>query len=151
MKQNAIVIDLDGTLIDNEHKYHECVSHKNEFDFRKFMENTIDDKPCRAILEIASLLYWSEDYIVIFLTARHEDYRDVTLRWLNNHLDTPEKLSEYLYMRVENQDEKVSDSDSKQKNLDIIKNSYNVILAIDDREENIQMFKRNNIKCLQVV
>lgn len=147
IKMNAIIVDLDGTLIDNAHKYYECISHKNEFDFRKFMENTIDDKPCEGILEIVNSLWYSPK-AVIFLTARHEDYRDVTIKWLNTHIQH-EKISHYnLYMR--NEDENVPDSDSKRKNLFKILEDYNVLLAIDDRQENIEMFRSLGIKTMWV-
>ncbi len=129
----AVICDLDGTLA-----IHVA---RGPYDMEKLETDAFD----HTVLN----LLWNnvEDRVqVIFVTGREEKYREATVRWLQ----TKYPFNNYLlYMRPT--DDHREDSIIKQEIYDReIKQKYNVLYVLDDRNRVVEMWRRNGLKCLQV-
>ena len=149
--ERAIIIDLDGTLVNNNQRAlasylpmpegADPIKH-----WEPFFEESLFDMPNEWCMEILAAMSIQE-YKVIFLTGRSATDRTIasTQKWLDVNIDKSVKYE--LYMRPVD-DERV-DNEVKR---DIITSSivpyYNVLFAIDDKRSNVDMFEAMGIKCL---
>ena len=142
MKQEAIIIDLDGTLCDNAVRLE--VHSDNHKDYWPLYQHIPEDKPnkwCVDIIKMADLY----DCKLIFLTARPEHVEELTRDWLLKHL----LLISYSYeliMMPNNYRYKAETF--KKARIKELKKKYDILFAIDDRKENVKVFKEQNIMCL---
>lgn len=149
--KSAILIDLDGCLVDNDARFKKWVLEQqlkgieyNDYAWADFFEKSIDDLPNDWCLQIINRMYLSYD--VIFLTGRSDDAQEVTIRWLKKYL--PMDMSFHLFMRKSKDERK--DSVIKNEILnDVILPRFKILFALDDRTQNIEMFRENGIVALQ--
>ena len=137
--ENKIVIfDVDGTLSDPSHRRHFVrTKPANWFAFNELM---VDDGINEQVVEVYKSLQQNGYHMVVF-TARGDDYRDETVKWLEDN----GILYKDLFMRREGKGEKnesgVKDSVVKQRMLDELINKYpskEILMAVDDRHQVIQ-------------
>jgi len=142
--KKAIIVDLDGTLcnIDHRKKYIDGSLGKKDWD--KFYEGCGEDK----------VNEWCEHIIVttnsygvppIFITGRPEKYRGITNSWIN---DTLGFLNTDLHMRP-NDDFRKDSILKKELYEKHIKGKYDVLFAIDDRQQVVDMWREEGLVCLQ--
>lgn len=138
----AIIIDLDGTLCDPSQRRHFVESKPK--DYKKFYDNLINDKInvwCLRILE-----KFADTHEVLLVSGRPDNYRKLTERWLG--LWNVQYKPENLLMRKEG--DYREDFIIKQEIYDnSIKGKYIVEFAVDDRKQVVDMWRENNIVCLQ--
>lgn len=128
MKPTAIIVDIDGTLA---HR-----TDRSPFDWKRVGEDTLD-----AV--VASII--RQYPFVILVSGRDEVCRVETIKWL---LDNDVKY-ELLFMRAEGDNRKdaiVKEEIYKTK----IEPHYKVEFVLDDRNQVVEMWRRNGLKCLQV-
>jgi len=152
-KRKAIIVDLDGTLCNSEHRVKYVDGSLGKKDWDKFYGGIKDDKPN----EWCSWLLTSFDQylepIILYVTGRAEKYRQATVLWLvNNNLDSfrfqDVKGYPRIYMRPD--DDFRPDYEIKQEIYDNhIKDEFDVLFAIDDRKQVVDMWRRNGVVCLQ--
>lgn len=144
----AVIFDMDGTLSDPSGRVHHLDGEK---DWPAFHDAMGDDEPIHAVAELARILYRAAERgdgidAVIIVTARHDDpkYRRLTVDWLDMH----GIRYHALYMR--------KDNDTRRDHLvkadilqQIIEDSYDPILAVDDRPEVVRMWRAHGITTLQ--
>lgn len=144
----AIIIDIDGTLSNPEHRLHHLSGEK---DWKAFHGAMGEDPPVEAIAQLARIMYRASEAglgidAVLIVTARHDDplYERLTREWLELH-DIPYHR---LYMR--------RDSDTRRDHLvkrdilqQILDDGYEPILAVDDRPEVVRMWRDHGITTLQ--
>ena len=145
----TVIFDIDGTLADITHRVHLAQAKK----FNEFFDAMVDDVPngpivalLNGILNTGSL----DTYLqVIYCTGRPEKYRSVTQSFINDiqgySRDCP------LLMRP-NKQRSVPDYEIKQGMLDGILNHVskeNILYAVDDRQQVVDMWRSNGITCLQ--
>lgn len=138
-RPEAIIVDLDGTLCDLSHRLHFIQGEKKDWD--GFFANVHMDKPLHNMLDIVMAL--ADTYKIILCSGRPERAREATRQWLFHngcHFDD-------LYMRKDKDHRE--DHVIKQEALQEIQKKYTVIAAIDDRKQVVDMWRRNNILCLQ--
>lgn len=147
----AVVIDLDGTFVDNKHlleTYLPMPSHvkdENQY-WTDFIEESLY---CKANWWCSRLIkdMLKANVEIIFLTSRTGSIknRDLTKRWLDAVL--PEDAEYTLVMRNRgcHKPDHVSKKDLMVTN---IVPYYDVIFAVDDKKENIDMFESLSIKGL---
>ena len=141
----AIICDLDGTLADN--------SHRSPYD-----ASTADqDKVNESVESLLRLIMTSHDgdnldINIIFLSGRDSKYREVTnrflkkIRWL--HQGPSGNFS--LYMRVEG-DTRKDYIVKKELYEQHIKQRYNVLFWLDDRNQVVDMVRKElSLPCFQV-
>ena len=93
----VVVLDIDGTLANNDHRSHHVDCDNPNWDAFLAPDLVGKDIPfsgaIRAIKHFQAL-----KYKLIFLTGRNEALRDTTMRWLLEHFELDVQESE-LYMR----------------------------------------------------
>ena len=144
----AIIIDIDGTLANPEHRLHHLDGEK---DWKAFHGAMGEDPPVEAIAQLARVLYRAAEEglgieAVLIVTARHDDplYERLTREWLEIH----EIPYHRLYMRRDDDTRRdyVVKRDILQRILD---DGYEPILAVDDRPEVVAMWREHGITTLQ--
>lgn len=139
-KKQAIICDIDGTLSNSDHRKH-YVEGENK-NFKKFYLESFQDKVNLWCLEIIKKL--ANDYTIFYVTGRPAEYRDLTKKWLKSQ-GCPDGE---LYMREIadfRQDVEVK-KEIYEKN---IKNEYNILFTIDDRQQVVDMWRSLGLVCLQ--
>lgn len=141
MKPKAIIVDLDGTLCDSEHRAHHVKnSPKN---WSAFYDAMIHDKPNYWCHELMSGMTNRAE--IIFVTGRPEKYRSLTLEWLaKHHLFGGREL----FMRKDGDFRR--DTDIKVEIYrEHIEPRFNVLFCIEDRKQVVDAWRAIGLPCLQ--
>ena len=134
MRKYAIIFDIDDTVADTSHRSNELTKRPLTASvWKAFYDKMVDDVPIQPMIEFINAVHnlsnCSHDKIkVIFVTARPEDYREVTENFLRTHLSFDDFE---LMMRENNNFE--SSMDLKKRLFKLIEQKYHVLFAIDDR------------------
>lgn len=140
MKPLCMIIDLDGTLADCEHRRHHLTGdRKNWGAFNAAMG---EDKPngwCMYLIhQRASNVH------AVLVSGRSEDFRRVTELWLTLH------RIEYDALIMRPSGDSRQDAIVKEEILyNKILPHWEPIFAVDDRKQVVEMWRRNGITCLQ--
>ena len=138
----TIIFDIDGTLANCNHRRHFVEGKKKDFD--SFYACMGVDTPDKEVINL-SRLYYADNWNIIICTGRPESYRKITEEWLNSY----DVAYDRLYMRSE--DMKYDpDYAVKQLMLKEIQKEHQVYIAVDDRQQVVDMWRRNGILCFQV-
>lgn len=142
-KTLGIIIDLDGTLCNVDHRRH-FVENRKDKDFKSFYAGIADDLPnewCRQL--VYSLNYRHE---IIFVSGRPEEYREVTHEWLRQHIGHS-YVAMQLHMRRDNDFRK--DSIVKREIYqNHIEPYYHILFCVDDRKQVVDMWREVGLDCL---
>lgn len=138
--QNIVIIDIDGTLADVEHR----VSHvrKSPPDWKSFNAQMHRDSLNEWCKELMTSLQ-SQGFGLMLLTGRSERQREVTLEWLQQH----QVPFDDLFMRAA--DDTRPDAVVKEE---IYRNElaqHNVLFVVEDRRSVVQMWRKLGLVCLQ--
>ena len=178
MKPKAIIVDIDGTLANCEHRrhfvdlqdragydalwdqgtdghwYHKFTDAKWKPDWKSFNEQMINDTPNEWLCDLLRALYsgyWNcpstnnycEEFI--FVTGREECYRKITTNQINEW--TTINMHK-LFMRPSK--DYRPDTDIKREIYERhIKDKYDVLLCIDDRQSVVDLWRSLGLVCLQ--
>jgi uncharacterized HAD superfamily protein len=139
--QKAIIVDLDGTLCDCEHRVHHVQgAHKNWEQFNQLLVHDTLNDWCFELIEAMS----ARGHKIIFVTGRGEENRDPTEAWLNKN----NVKFEHLYMRAlldRREDGDVKEDIYRQ----FIEKKYQTIFVVDDRKSVVDRWREMNLICLQ--
>ena len=141
MKKRAIIVDLDGTLTNCEHRVHHVQNDPK--DWKSFSEKMIEDdlhQWCHIL--ITSMHKVKSD--VIFLTGRGEKYRPHTEKWLNKHHINYDAL--YMRARGDYREDAVV---KREIYLENISKEYEVLFVLEDRSSVVKMWRELGLTCLQ--
>jgi hypothetical protein len=146
-KQPAVIIDLDGTLCNVEHRRHH-ISGDGKKDWKSFFAELCNDAVNPAISYIYDKIVDdpSDATNIIFLSGRPSEYRKQTEQWLEDH-----GFNGYfaLFMRPFNN----KDDDSvikEQLYRKYVEPYFHVRIVLDDRNRVIDMWRRIGLHCFQV-
>lgn len=133
---DAIICDLDGTL---------CLfGDKNPYD-RDF-ENDEVNPAIRHILYSFS----SDSLHTIFVSGRDSKFKKQTIEFLQNNIEHLVNLHpHHLLMRPEG-DRRKDVEVKKEIYENHIKNKYNVLFVLDDRNQVVEFWRSQGLTCLQV-
>lgn len=140
-KKPAIIVDLDGTLCDVDHRVHHVSGAKK--DWIQFNELLVHDKLnhwCFELIEAMS----ARGYSIIFITGRSEGYRDLTEAWLKKH----NVSFNLLFMRGVLDHREDADVKEDIYKLVVDKN-YRVLFVVDDRKSVVERWRKLELICLQ--
>ncbi len=138
----AVIFDIDGTLANIQHRRMYVASKPKNW--RAFNLAMVNDTVYPDILELYNL-FKEAGYTMIIVSGRSEESRKVTEEWLAKY----EIVYTKLYMRPLKDNR--SDAIVKQEILQqILENGYVPLMAIDDRNRVVNMWRSNGIRCLQV-
>ena len=128
----AIIVDIDGTV----------AIHGDERGHYEY-EKVADDLPNSNVIRLVQSL--REDHEIIFLSGREDRCRSETETWLVRYL----MVSGPLFMRTTGDHR--PDYIIKQELFDAsIRDHYNVICVLDDRDQVIRMWRQMGLTALQV-
>ena len=153
--KNIIICDLDGTLCDIEHRrVHVTEKPKDWKAFFDGMENDTVNEAVHAVLQAwLNEQDFEDDTLVdderrvIFCSGRPERCRQDTLMWLINNYEGPVG-DEYLYMRKDG--DYRPDDIVKEEILNNHIDKDRVLFVLDDRQQVVDMWRRNGLQCFQV-
>jgi FMN phosphatase YigB (HAD superfamily) len=136
--QKAILVDIDGTLADVEHRVHHVQSDTKNW--KAFNDGMVHDELnlwCADLIRAMN----KEGYKIVFITGRGESYRE---EWMNKNNIEFDKL----YMRPKN--DRREDFDVKKELYEKeIKNIYKVLFVVEDRASVVKMWREIGLVCLQ--
>lgn len=143
MKKHIVICDLDGTLSNPEHRKY-LIDGSQKKDWDAFYQRCDEDEPHHDVAELLRRLADS-GLTIVYVTGRVEAVRGKTEAWLVRH-DMP---LGFVLMRPDG--DYRQDSILKAEIAD--KNGLHtdrVLLALDDRDQVVKMWRERGIRCLQV-
>lgn len=142
MTDNAIWVDMDGTLADCGHRLHWVERKPKNYD--AFEAECHKDPINKAVLSVIRGAE-AQDIEVLIVSARMDNRRHLTEQWLEKHNI---KYSA-LYMRKHGDSRK--DDIVKKELLDKLReDGYTLLYAIDDRKRVKRMLVENGVFVLDV-
>lgn len=138
--QNIVIVDIDGTLADVQHRLR-YVKGPGKKDWNKFFREMHNDPPVEVVVRWVNNL--APEFTAILITGRPEDYRPQTEAWLKQHGIRYQKL----YMRRAGDHR--PDTIVKQELLDRV-GRERVAFVIDDRPPVCDMYRKCGMKVFQV-
>jgi phosphatidate phosphatase APP1 len=141
---NCYVFDIDGTIADLSHRLHHIRDGmKTKKNWDAFFAEVHKDAPIPHVIDLARALAKSAH--VIYVSGRSDQCRTQTAQWLDLH-----KLPVgSLYMRKAGDHRQ--DNIVKGELLDkLIADGFRPIMAFDDRDQVVKMWRERGIPCAQV-
>ena len=138
----TIIFDIDGTLADIRHRRGYLDGDRP--DWRRFNEVMGDDTPNGPVVSLYKTLWESGQYKVEIVTGRNERFRSVTENWFI--------WNEIPFANITMRPDKDyrSDNELKQEILNgLLAKGHNIAFAIDDRQQVVDMWRRNGVTCFQ--
>ena len=140
--KKAIIVDIDGTLADVEHRVHRV--NKDQKDWKAFHDSMDQDRLnhwCAKLIEAMK----HQGFDILFVTGRDEDYREKTQTWMKQHQIQYDKL--FMRAAVDFR----SDSEVKKQIYEQeIKPFWEVSFVVDDRLSVVKMWREElGLVCLQ--
>ncbi len=128
---SCIVCDIDGTLA--------LMKDRTPFEFDKVMQDEVNEP-------VAELLrnYDRIDISIIIATARDGMCENITHKWLSDN-DIP-----YDLMIIKETKDNRKDAIVKKEILEKIKENYNILFWLDDRDQVVEMLRDEGVTCFQV-
>lgn len=143
VERDVVVCDIDGTIADIKHRLHYVKGEKK--DWKGFFGEMDKDTVRTDVFEILEK-HRANGADVIFVTARPEDYKEVTVEWLlKNKLLRDDTL---MFMRRSGDTR--DDTIVKKQIYDKYLANMNIIQVIDDRPKVIRMWMQEGLPVLDV-
>lgn len=142
MNQKVIICDLDGTLCDIEWRTSHVKGEKK--DWKAFFGGIPDDKIRHDVLDMLRV-HINNGCKVIFVTARPENYRLQTEKWLTENFPFPYSS---LIMRMGN--DKRKDTLVKAEIYDKYLKNLDIVAVYDDRPCIIEMWREKKLNVIDV-
>lgn len=138
--ETAIIVDIDGTLANCDHRRH-MVEKKDWNGFYGAMYEDSVNHWCRTLMD--AMFEYTVD-AVLLVSGRPDNYRGTTEQWLKDH-----KIGyEHLFMRRAHDSRK--DSIVKREIYESqIKPKWNVLFVVDDRTQVVEMWRGLGLTVLQ--
>lgn len=138
MKNNAVIFDIDGTIADVRHRRQYVATKPRNWD--AWNAGIIHDKPISQVLEVFNAL--KDRFVVFFVSGRSDDYRDVTVQWLEKH-----GITEYDYngLLMRKYKDHRDDAIVKSEIADQIEENYKIFAVFDDRKRVVDMWTKRGI------
>jgi predicted kinase len=142
-KDLAIIVDLDGTLCNIDHRLHYVKTPEGvKKNWKAFFANLINDVPNEWCAEIVRAM--DEYYPIVFASGRPDDHEYDTRYWLEQN-DFP---TNHLYMRCRGDHRQ--DFIAKEIILDFeILTRFKPLFFVDDRKQVADLWRRRGFTCLQ--
>lgn len=140
MNKDTVVIDLDGTLANVDHRLHFIKREKP--DWNGFFKACVDDEPNDWCVELIRSLSSAGNNVLI-VSARSRMVEQETEQWIFKQVGP---LARLVLLRDEGNT--TPDDDLKIKWL----HSYGkekILFVVDDRQRVVDMWRKEGIVCLQ--
>lgn len=140
MRENAIIVDLDGTLADIRVRLKHLEGKKK--DWKSFNKNIETDKLhewCREIM-----MRFSPDHKILIVSGRTDELISQTEEWLKKY----EVPFHFLFMR-QSHDMRPDNIVKLEIYEKFIKDNFKVIFVLDDRQKVVDMWRGEGLVVLQ--
>lgn len=145
--RDVIVCDLDGTLANCEHRLHHIQSNPKNWD--AFFAGAREDGVNAPVLHVLDrFLCYGSPFNIIFCSGRPERCREDTIWWLKEVCHIWHEPVMQLFMRKDGDFR--PDNIVKQEILDAHIPKDRVLFVLDDRQQVVDMWRRNGLTCFQV-
>lgn len=139
--EKAIIVDLDGTLCDIEHRVHHV--HTKPKNWKAFNQAMDKDEPYFWCIELIAAMK-ARGYKVFFVTGRDEGSREMTEEWLKKH------KVEYDELHMRKKADFREDSEVKEEvYVKKIEKRAQVLFVVDDRKSVVERWRKLGLTCLQ--
>lgn len=145
--RKLIVVDLDGTLANLDHRVHHVRSEKPDWD--AFNKACVDDKPNAWAVKLINEMAKAYGIRLVIVSARSKVVEQETKDWLNNHVEAFFTGDVELFMLREAGDT-TEDVELKMRWLkEVAGGPAAVLMAIDDRQKVVDAWRAAGVTCLQ--
>ncbi len=147
MDKKTVIFDLDGTLaLIDKRRALATKSGKMDWDVFFHRDNIKLDVPNTPVIKMAQMLD-SQGFNIVILSGRSKVSYRTTRQWLIQN-DVP---FDDIHMRPTSDDwHYMKDSDLKQIWLDTVVDKDDVFAVFDDRQQVVDMWRKNGLTCFQV-
>ena len=139
----AIIVDLDGTLCNSQHRMHFIESKPKNWD--AFYESASKDQPNEWAKSIVDIYSRHTDFCILFVTGRPYRYYSPTMDWILRYF--PQFCTANLFMR-KNGDFRVDTIVKKEIFEKQIKEHFDVLFCLEDRLRVAEMWRQLGLVCL---
>jgi hypothetical protein len=139
--RDTVVVDLDGTLANIDHRTHLVKKEKPEWD--AFYAACDKDTPNDWCVNLINALL-VDTYRVVIVSARRRDTMDKTQRWLKEVF--PLRLPGLVLLRKDN--DHSEDTELKREWLRTY-GREKILFVVDDRQKVVDMWRSEGLVCLQ--
>ena len=130
----CILIDLDGTLCNIDHRIPFLKTNRKEF-FKGISNDSINNTVSSAILDF---FYSARD--IVFVSGRPKSHKQESIAWLEQNFKfDPGLVRSPIYMRA-NSDSRPDHEVKKDLLKDIREDGYDPLFVIDDRDSVVEMW-----------
>lgn len=136
--KKIVVCDIDGTVADCTHRLHHV--KKDPKDWKSFFAEMGADSPRYDVYEQVRDLAVDNHAQVIFVSARPEEYREVTEEWLRGC------QMEHFHLIMRRSGDRRPDTEVKQEILNKQLKHYEILKVFDDRPSVIEMWRSNGLE-----
>lgn len=142
-KQQAIIVDLDGTLCNTAHRQHhmEC-KPKN---WEAFYAGIAQDKPNPWCLALIAGMYELRTKI-IFVSGRPDNYREDTENWIMEHTVNTRHNPVLMRKAGDFRKDALVKTEIYKTHIEPY---YDVIFCVDDRKQVTDAWRALGLVCLQ--
>ena len=137
------IFDLDGTLADCVHRRHH-VETPGQKDWKAFYAACGEDPLIKSVSTVFRALH-NKSWRLLIVTGRPEDCKFETIVWLKSHV----LFYDALYMRKSG-DHRADDIVKREILAQIRTEHGEPIIAFDDRDRVVDMWRSEGITCAQV-
>ena len=138
-----VICDIDGTVADCEHRKHHLSGEKK--DWKSFFSDMKSDTPRTEVIEQLRE-YHDNGHEVVFVSARPEDYRNVTESWLNEHVHI-----NYVNLIMRRSGDKRLDTEVKEQIFKTyFDGKYPIEVVFDDRPSIVRMWRSHGLNVIDV-
>lgn len=142
MNTHCVIMDIDGTLANADHRIHLLLGEKK--DWPAFLAAAPGDSVNEEIKILNNTLY--QDNVIVICTGRNEKTRAETEKWLADN-----GIS-YDHLLMRPADDFSEDTIVKKAMLDQVRGEMGLVplFAVEDRKKVAAMFRENGVRCLHV-
>ena len=151
MKQKAVIFDIDGTLANCDHRIHHLLKQPKDWD--SFFSEMKKDSLNKGVASIYNDFIRNGNYEILVVTGRPVKYIHDTILWFRgNNLIYPvygtNKEKPRFFFRAKDD---FTDDDIMKKKIynEQIKDKYEVLFVIEDRQRVVDMWRSLGLTCLQ--
>lgn len=140
-----VIVDIDGTVADCDHRLHfvKDLPEGQKADWQAYHMACPGDSPIQSVINVVSAL-WMAGHRIIYVTGRPEESRFNTTNWLNRVGCPPGAL-----LMRRNGDFRPDYVVKERLLFQELGGPESVHLAIEDRQQVVDMLRRHGIRTLQ--
>jgi len=140
---DVVVCDIDGTIADIKHRLHYVKGETKDWQgfFSEMDKDTVREEVYGHLQELEA-----QGKKIIFVTARPDDYKQVTKEWLRKNVPLSSPFMMFMRRKGDTRDDTIV----KEQIYNTYLKDMNVTLVIDDRPKVIRMWEELGLEVMDV-